>query len=100
MPDEYRNVSTVPVPLASGQIIATGDTCEPDPKEPHDRDLVDAGALVPVETETDYSKLRHDHLQALADGAGLEVKGTGADGSATNADLIKALKANDKKKEG
>lgn len=97
---EYRNVSTVPVPLASGQIIAIGDTCDPDLNEPHDKNLVKDGALLPVETETDYSKLRHDQLKALADGAELEVKGTGADGSATNPDLIKALKANDKKKEG
>ena len=96
MPELFTNITAGPVPLASGQILAPGDRAEIS-KDPHDQALVTDGSLARSENETDYQGLKHDQLTGLADAAGLDVKGTGRDGSVTNADLTRALKANDKK---
>lgn len=48
---EFRNVSAHAQPLASGRLVAPGDTCKPNLKDPHDKSLADAGDLVPVETK-------------------------------------------------
>lgn len=51
---EFRNVSAHAQPLASGRLIAPGDTANIDLKDkdldPHDRALVEGGAFVEVET--------------------------------------------------
>lgn len=92
----HRNVTAHAQPLASGRLVAPGDSCEPDLEDPHDRALIAEGALVPAQTSTDYAGMRHDQLAALAEGAGLDVEPTGRDGSVTNKDLVKALAAHDK----
>lgn len=96
MPDTHTNVSTHPVSLASGRVLAPGEA-SPISGDAHDRALIADGTLVPTETRTDYSAMKHDQLAAYAEGAELDVKGTGKDGTVTNADLEKALAANDKK---
>lgn len=96
---EYRNIGLHAVSLASGTPLAPGDTGIPDLKDLHDKALVDDGALVPVETATDYTRLPAGQLQALAEGAGLQVTGSGKDGNVLAADYAKALTANDQKKE-
>lgn len=91
----HTNVSTHAQPLASGQVIAPGDTADLT-DDPHDRALRDSGAFVATQTETDYTAMRHDQLAAYADAAGLDVKSTGKSDEPTNADFVKALTANDK----
>lgn len=101
MEPTHTNISGHAQPLASGQTVAPGDTATLNLTDAHDRALLASGAFATTETSTDYGALKHDQLQALADAAALDVKGTGKDGSVTNADLEKALTANDKKsKEG
>ena len=99
MPDttSYTNVSTHPQPLASGRILAPGETADLDLEHAHDNALHQDGVLAATETRTDYTGMRHDQLAALAAGLDLDVKGTGKDGNVTNADFAKALTANDKK---
>lgn len=97
MPDQWRNVSAHVQPLASGRLVAAGELCEPNLDDPHDKTLITDGALIAAETSTDYAAMKHDQLEAYADGAGLDVKGTGQGGTVTNADLVKALTAHDKK---
>jgi pyruvate/2-oxoglutarate dehydrogenase complex dihydrolipoamide acyltransferase (E2) component len=92
----YVNVSTHAQPLASGRVLAPGESA-PISDGAHDQALVTDGALVPAETQTDYAAMRHEQLAALAEGAELEVKGSGKDGAVTNADLVKALTAHNKK---
>lgn len=94
---DYRNVDAHVHSLASGRPVAPGDTCQPDPDSTHDQALIVSGALIPAETETDYDAMKLEQLQALADGAGLDVKGTGQGGTVVKADLVKALKSNAKK---
>lgn len=96
MPTEYVNVSTHAQSLASGRVLGPGESAAVS-DDPHDRALIDSGDLIPRETRTDYEAMRHEQLAGLAECAGLDVKGTGKDGSVTNADLVKALTANDKK---
>lgn len=45
---EHRNITAGPVPLASGQILAPGDTAHVS-DDPHDLALIADGALLPVE---------------------------------------------------
>lgn len=52
---EYRNVTAGPVPLASGQILAPGDTAQVSDDQ-HDKALIADGALLPVETGKTSSK--------------------------------------------
>jgi hypothetical protein len=97
MPDtEYVNVTTHPQPLASGRVLAPGESARVS-DDHHDRALIADGALTARETTTDYDAMHVDQLEGLAEGAELEVKGTGKDGAVTKPDLIKALQANDKK---
>lgn len=95
MPD-YTNTSSHAQSLASGRTLGPGESA-PVSDDPHDRALIDSGALAPTETQTDYTTLPAAQLHGLADAAGLEVKGTGKDGNVIAADLQKALTANDKK---
>jgi hypothetical protein len=97
---EYRNVSSHAQPLASGRLVAPGDTCNPDLQTGHDQALVQDGALTAVEDSIDYGALRVEQLQAIADGAALDVKGTGKDGTVVKDDLVKALTAHDTTKKG
>lgn len=96
MPDQWRNVSAHVQPLASGRPVAPGEACELS-DDPHDRALRCSGAFVAAETATDYDAMRLEQLQALADGARLDVAGSGQGGAVVKADLVKALKSNAKK---
>ncbi len=53
MPDStsYTNVSTHAQPLASGRILAPGDTASLELDNPHDKALVSDGALAKTETK-------------------------------------------------
>lgn len=46
---EYRNIASHAVTLASGRPLAVGDAAEIDPKDPHDKALVDDGTLIKAE---------------------------------------------------
>lgn len=46
--DEYRNVRSTPVPLASGRILGPGDASAVS-DDPHDQALIADGALTPVD---------------------------------------------------
>lgn len=92
----HTNVSTHAQPLASGRVLAPGETATLS-DDPHDRALIASGAFVETETSTDYGAMRRDQLDAYADARGLDVKGTGKDGGVVAADLAKALTADDKK---
>lgn len=48
--DSYTNVSTHAQPLASGRVLAPGETADLDLKDPHDELLVTDGILVKTET--------------------------------------------------
>lgn len=50
-PDEWVNVSTHAVTLASGGALAPGDRAECDMKDPHDKALRDAGHLIKADQE-------------------------------------------------
>jgi hypothetical protein len=97
---EYRNVSAHAQSLVSGRLVAPGDTCEPDPDDPHDSALTESGVLVIVETATDYSALSRDQLDSLAAAAKLVVEGTGKNGAIVKTDLVKALTAHNEQREG
>lgn len=56
-----------------------------------------ASARTSTKAAQDYDASTKDELQAEADKRGLTVKGTGADGAALKADLVKALEKDDKK---
>lgn len=49
MPDEYRNISSHAVTLASGRPLAIGDAAEINLKDPHDKALLDDGTLIKAE---------------------------------------------------
>jgi hypothetical protein len=92
----HTNVSTHAQPLASGQVVAPGEHATLT-GDPHDRALLDSGAFLATETETNYAAMRRDQLDAYAEPRGLDVKGTGKEGAVVAADLAKALTADDKK---
>lgn len=48
---EYRNVSTHPVSLASGRVLAPAESAAVS-DDPHDRALIADGALIAVEKTT------------------------------------------------
>jgi hypothetical protein len=50
MPDDYRNVRRTAVTIASGRPLAPGEAARIDLDDPHDKALVDDGALVKAET--------------------------------------------------
>src|SRR4051812_17703297 len=92
----YSNVSTHAQPLASGRVVAPGEHATLS-DDPHDSALLESGAFLATETETNYAAMRRDQLDAYADGRGLDVKGTGKEGAVVAADLAKALTADDKR---
>lgn len=47
---EYRNAASHPVDLASGQMVEPGGKAKADPTDEHDKQLIEAGLLVEVET--------------------------------------------------
>lgn len=49
--DDWTNVSSHAVTLASGRPLAPGDHAECDMKDEHDKALRDSGQLVKTETE-------------------------------------------------
>lgn len=99
--DTHRNRETHAVSLASGRSLAPGETGSPDPGDPHDKALLDAGSFVEVDETVDYDRdFTAEALQGIADGRGVKVKGTGQNGTVLKGDLVKALTADDKKKEG
>lgn len=47
MPRKYRYVGSAPNDLACGKVVVPGsETTDVNPKDPHDRDLIDRGQLV------------------------------------------------------
>jgi hypothetical protein len=49
--DQWRNVSAHVQPLASGRLVAPGDTSGLDPDDPHDAALIEDGAFAKVDTK-------------------------------------------------
>ena len=56
MADQYRNVSSHALTLASGQPLAPGDAGDTDMTDPHDKALRDEGRLAKVDTRKTTSK--------------------------------------------
>lgn len=99
MPDEYRNRETHALTLASGRSLAPAEAA-PISDDPHDQALLEQGSLIMVDETVDYDRdFTRDQLAAIAEGRDLQVKGSGQGGDVLKADLVRALQADDKKKE-
>lgn len=58
MADSYTNVSTHAQPLASGRVLAPGDTADLELDNDHDKSLLSDGALAATETKTTKKETR------------------------------------------
>ncbi len=83
MSSTYRCVSTHPVDLADGRIVAPGDVVQPDLNLEHDRLLVESGLLIEnaEEVEPTVAQLR----------AQAQARGVDAPARATKKDITDAL---------
>lgn len=94
---DYKWVGNHPQDLASGQVLAPGETAElsdDDVRLPHNASLIDEGGLIPVEAAQgpnatpDAIELAEQHKVDFA-----SVPGTGAGGRVTKRDVEQHLAA-------
>lgn len=87
-----------PQTLATGGVLAFGESAEGDSEHPHNAGLIAAGHLVAADTrqahaDEDLDDLTVDELQNRVNAAGVDVVGTGHNGRVLKGDLVAALRA-------
>lgn len=100
MGDSYRVLSKHDENLSCGQMVAPGETSDRvDPKDSHDRGLIDEGKLIPVSGEKqapDYTATEAAEKLAAEEGIDLTtISGTGSDDNITQDDVKEAVAARD-----
>lgn len=96
---EYKNVGNHDFDLASGRVLAPGETEElsdDDVKDPHNASMIDDGVLIAIGEQGEPSLNATDDAIELAQANSLElsqVRGTGASGRITKRDVEKHLES-------
>lgn len=94
---EYKNVGNHAFDLASGRVLAPGETDElsdEDVKDPHNASLIDDGNLIPVGDGTTVNATEDAVELAEANNLDLsKIAGSGAAGRITKRDVEKHLES-------